>query len=553
MKSAEVKPNAAASEPLIIVPFHTARGVPHEKRCSWPPPANVIVISVTTHSDTPDFSPTAVPPPPESKQRSKVEKEQAEAWTSLLRRIRRLMSKHRIPKRPRPPPEPSHDTHASQDRVPLSEDQILAARAAKNQREVRLPPAQPIVGPIGTTRAQERTILVRRLGLGDRPEPSPSSLGTPNDHFDIPDNLVPGLEHDRRDSRDDDSDPDEDDPADLQDTVAQLSQQQPIPDFRSGGVETPHVAALSGSYLIEQLKRPPPVIPNIALMSFVKTTHQEHRRMLKLLLTIPEPLLHRPLAEAVLEFLMRRRRTRAWRWSTTLKYLACAQGALSSLPLYRACRSPILISKDTIWTHGIRATARKARAELPQQPTAATWTEIEKCLRTERSLPIFVVVLLAWFTAARIGCILQLTKSDITVHSDFTMSVRFTRGKSVLLRASAYTVHTAPVPVEFRDRLQRWLTERHTWLFPRETTGTQVKLALRRVNINLEQRSIRRGALQALSRAPGMTDESLLLFSGHSNVRTLRRYLNWGVVADHTRRTMVSAAGASLTVGNPAG
>lgn len=551
LRSAEVSPNAAASAPPIFVPFFTARGVPHDKKCSWPPPPNVVVISVTVQSQAPHLSPAGPPPPQEPKQRAHIEKEQLEALSSLHRSIRRLASRLKVPTKPKTTRQAAAADQGPTPlaTAPLSEDQVLAERAARNQRDIRLPPVQPIIGPVGTTRAQERIVLARRLGVSAQP-PLPQTPSAPHevpaDHFDIPENHDPALEHDRRDSRDNDSDQDEDDPADLHDTVTQLSQQQPLPDFRCGGVETPHVAALSGSYLIELLKRPPPVIPNIALMSFVKTTHQEHRRMLKLLLTMPEPLQRRPLAEAVLEFIMRRRRSRGWRWSTTIKYLACAQGALSSLPLYRACRTPILLSKDTVWTHGIRATARKARAELPQQPTAATWKEVEKCLRTERSLPTFVAVLLAWFTAARVGCILQLTKADVTMHNDFTMSVRFTRGKSALLRASAYTVHTAPIPHEFQDRLQRWMAERHTWLFPRETTGTQVKLALRRVNSTLEQRSLRRGSLQALSRAPGMTDENLLLFSGHSNVRTLRRYLNWGVVADHTRRSMVAAAGASL-------
>ena len=274
--------------------------------------------------------------------------------------------------------------------------------------------------------------------------------------------------------------------------------------------------------------------------------------MLKLLQTMPPDIRNLPLPDAILEFLMRRRRSRKWRWSTTLKYLATAQGALSALPLYKDVRTELLLSRSKVWVHGMKATARRAREELPNQPQAATWSEVQTCLRNEPNLLVFCAILLSWLTAARTGCTLQLARNDVQAHEDGSMSVRFVRGKSVLLRGSAYTVHTPPCPPEFLPRLQRLLSERHSWLFPRDFKGSLIKDSLRRGgNTALEQRSLRRGSIQALATAPNMTDELLMLFSGHQSVNTLRRYLNWGVKAVHTRLRMVNAAATSLTTVAP--
>lgn len=269
--------------------------------------------------------------------------------------------------------------------------------------------------------------------------------------------------------------------------------------------------------------------------------------MLKKLAEIPQALHYLPLAEAIGEHLMRQRKRKRWRWSTTLKYMACAQGALSSLPLYRHTPHPILLKQSVVWMQAMRACGRQARQELPKQPTPATWTQVQRVLRREASLPVFAAVLLAWLSAARVGCVLQLAASDLEIHPDGTTSIRFRRGKSVLARGTAYTVHTPPIPAEFLPRLRRWLDQRKSTLFPSSVKGQHIKESLRTEDKALEQRSLRRGALQSLAAQPDMTDEVLMLFSGHASVNTLRRYLSWGTRALHTRAKMVSAAGTSLT------
>jgi hypothetical protein len=58
--------------------------------------------------------------------------------------------------------------------------------------------------------------------------------------------------------------------------------------------------------------------------------------------------------------------------------------------------------------------------------------------------------------------------------------------------------------------------------------GEDVAAALKRVDTDLEQRSIRRGALQHTATEDETSEEILMMFSGHRRVETLRRYLDWG-------------------------
>jgi hypothetical protein len=59
----------------------------------------------------------------------------------------------------------------------------------------------------------------------------------------------------------------------------------------------------------------------------------------------------------------------------------------------------------------------------------------------------------------------------------------------------------------------------------RKATGVEVRKLLREINPDLEQRSLRRGALQAMGEN---AEADLLTFSGNASVEMLRRYLSWG-------------------------
>ncbi len=332
---------------------------------------------------------------------------------------------------------------------------------------------------------------------------------------------------------------------DFADLVVQLA--DPVPAFRCGNVDPHNVAALRGTDILLMLQRPrPTTIPTIAAAGLASRTAQEHRRLLaNIVKWMPDEVKELPLPTALVETLMRRRRSQKWRWSSTLKTLASLQGALKLLPMYHADSPSLLLGQCPVWRQMMRAVGHMCRAELPHQPLAAVWQQVEQALRTCTCLITFAAILLSWQTTARVGCTLQLAPREVKVHADRTLTVTFTKGKGVALRKQAYSVHTPAIPAEFMPRLQRFLDERASaqGLFPNpQSWGAKVRTHLRTIDPRLEQRSLRRGSLQALSKAPGMTDKLLLLFSGHSSELTLRRYLNWGAMATHTRKEMVAGA-----------
>ena len=201
----------------------------------------------------------------------------------------------------------------------------------------------------------------------------------------------------------------------------------------------------------------------------MRTTRMEHRRTLALLVSLPASLAPMPLTTALIAFLSGEREKRRWRASTTLKKFATVQGALALLPAYRTA-PPIILSQCPLWRQAMRAAGIAARVELPRQPVPATPAEVRKAVSMEKCLPTAAAIILAWATAARVGCVLQLSRDDVTTQADGSLSVRFRRGKGARVRGP-YTVHTAPLDPQHLHRLQQWLRSRRASLFGRATTG----------------------------------------------------------------------------------
>ena len=129
--------------------------------------------------------------------------------------------------------------------------------------------------------------------------------------------------------------------------------------------------------------------------------------------------------------------------------------------------------------------------------------------------------------------------------TDRKLTVTWARGKTVA-RRGPYTVHTivpaTPMPIlSDSTMLALTATSTDTTLLFGGVTGPHLKLALRTADSALEQRSIRRGALQTLA-ALGMPLSTPLLFSGHSTEKMLLRYLGHGRMAAVQRNEMISVA-----------
>jgi integrase len=301
------------------------------------------------------------------------------------------------------------------------------------------------------------------------------------------------------------------------------------------GASVPAVALLKGHHLRTWLALPPPQLPPLVDKGLAKGTRDAHRGILRVLAAVNAEL---PLVPAILELLQRLALQKGWRKSTLHRYLASTQGALACLPLYRSGSATVRLAVEPAWTQAMRASALATKEEAPRQPKAATLAQAKAAVRLEPSLPVRAVLVLAWATCARVGCVLQLARQDVAMTPD-GMSVTFRRGKGVRTRGP-YTVHTV-LSAPWRALLVRWLASRHSFLFPRSVSGVAVRSALRRVDPQLEQRSLRRGSLQHLA-STGVDEETLMRFSGHTQVATLRRYLSWGLVGSNVRAAMTAAA-----------
>lgn len=330
---------------------------------------------------------------------------------------------------------------------------------------------------------------------------------------------------------------------------AQIGARRPLEQvpsaFRCGQSQPPDLAALKGEALkgLRVFDKPThPRLTEDGLSAAVRARHRSILRDCQRELRAEE--LSLPLGEALVRLMDRRRLERKWSWATTHREMANLTGALSHLPVYTDSPVPIRLVLSPAWRDALRNTEMRAKESEGQSPPASTLHQVQaavsKCLNPETR----VAMMLAWLTAARCGCILQLKRQDVALAPDRSLTVTFRRGKGVKFRGP-YTVPTL-APVEWMPALRRWLDSCSPlhFLFPADSVahrcakGRLIMLALRSVDPSLNQRAIRRGALQHMARA-GVPIEDLMVFSGHKSRDTLNRYLRWGldaeVTAQHTR------------------
>ena len=255
---------------------------------------------------------------------------------------------------------------------------------------------------------------------------------------------------------------------------------------------------------------------------------------------MPQDLLDAPLATALSEAMSRRRAEKRWTWATVLRNLCSLQGALSLLPMYRRVAHGIALKHDAVWQQTLQAIQRRAREETPRTPHAMTPEIFEHTLAAETRPQHRAALQLMFFTSGRVGCVLLLQKEDITFNSDTSITVTFRRGKGVKARGP-YTVHG--------PRLHHHLAELRNFVAtsPRRLFTIKPEQMLETFRLHdrrMEARSVRRGSLQTMSLA-GVPLETLILYSGHTNEKTLLRYLGWGHAAGARQKEM-AAAGSVL-------
>ena len=249
----------------------------------------------------------------------------------------------------------------------------------------------------------------------------------------------------------------------------------------------------------------------------------------------------RPLDEALVALFTRQRKNKRLRWSTTITKMATVHGALRLLPLYTTTRFPVMMKESVVWMQSMKGAGKESKQEVPNQATPATWSLVEEAIKKESIMSHKMAVLLTWLTCGRGGDVLLLEPNCVELQEN-GMMVHFRRGKTVKTRG-AYSIFT-PHPTDqlkesFGIFLKEALASKRKWLF-QGVQGKHVKEALRRADPKLEQRSLRRGAIQTLA-GSGLGDEEMLKYSGHANVQMLRRYLNFGKLSGEGKRLQEQA------------
>ena len=250
--------------------------------------------------------------------------------------------------------------------------------------------------------------------------------------------------------------------------------------------------------------------------------------------------------------------TLGWRWSTTAKHAGTLLGAWGRLHHYAA---PGTVAQELVdwrlsdhatWRDAMRHISKEAKAEAVKSPVAVSKKQIALLLRRLRARDnnrLHALALLTWLSCARVGDAAQLRSDEVFLDNKGNVDFHFRRGKGVTARGP-YTVHSALDPRSDDFRALRAFLDGATggWLFPskseldRKRWGIALREELRQIDPTLEQRSFRRGAIQCLAQDPKVTDETIIRFTGHTNMKMLMRYLNWGAVGAHRAAETRTAA-----------
>jgi hypothetical protein len=249
-----------------------------------------------------------------------------------------------------------------------------------------------------------------------------------------------------------------------------------------------------------------------------------------------------PLVEILILYMERMAQIRPWQQATQFREWCNLVGAFASLPLYspevghaiRLCQSPR-------WRHAMDHMQKISQESQPHHQLAATVDDICLGVASSTDLESRVGLILQFYTAARVGDVAQLHVPDLQLDPT-TRHVKVTirRGK-VIARRGPYCVNTYLSSDHFQE-LEAFIDKRARELqrIPQAPTlfsysvtqlASIMRCDLRAASPNTAQplttRAIRRGALQTMAKN-GVPVETLLTFSGHTNVNTLKRYLNFG-------------------------
>ena len=243
-----------------------------------------------------------------------------------------------------------------------------------------------------------------------------------------------------------------------------------------------------------------------------------------------------PLVEVLIEFLEHRARVRQWKHQTKFRQACALHGVFSNLPLYSNFPTPVLLSQSPVWKQAMAKWRQMSQQSQPHHQAAVTVDDLALAVSSTVDTRIKACLVLQWYLAARVGDILNLRFENIKGdRSSLFLQVTIDHGK-VMMKRQPYTVNTY-LPLEHYNIVADHINSLQdlrpdSRLFPTHSLSyiqhqQLMRQALRIADPSLNTRAIRRGALQAMAQK-GIPPETLMTYSGHTNINTLKRYLDWG-------------------------
>jgi integrase len=322
----------------------------------------------------------------------------------------------------------------------------------------------------------------------------------------------------------------------------------PSQGFRWGRAIVPVPAAYEGNFLrFMHVLEPDEVENSFAMMPAVRDgitaeQRQAHLRVLTMLKEDTPPTFDRlPLTTVLVVMLERWRLAKNWVWSTVDKMIGNMIGAFDRLPMYTTARHPIDLRLCPLFRDAKAYTGLMKNGHDVKFPKPITYEQVKRIVDKGRAQnphdELVFLLIIAWITAARTGCVMQVKRKDVKFNpATGDISVKFVRGKTAKSKQPA-TVHSNAG--RWTTMLFNWLSTKHDeqFLFQLPTRAERQKLGAKLLRMlrelgedeALEQKSIRRGSLHHLA-SLGASEELLMHFSTHSSVETLRRYLDFGMV-----------------------
>lgn len=287
-----------------------------------------------------------------------------------------------------------------------------------------------------------------------------------------------------------------------------------------------------------------------------KATRDLHIRWLNEIKSMPREYLSRDLPHAIMEYVRWIAVKRGWKWATYAKNLTSIESALENLPLYTNQKTGIRLRDCPEWRENLSGAQLKEHESEAEPPAPVTITDYEKIRKglelTHPTEALFLTMM--WMFAARPADIIRLRVRDVNFSSaedteNVLTQLTIREGKAVKFRGP-YPISSI-LPRKYASILQTMMNNksRKQRIFENaDSVRTRVLQEIHTVVPQANLSSLRKGAAMHLA-SSGVSEEELMRLTGHTQLKTLRKYLQYGL--QPTAEDVTAQGNAELLLPQP--